>query len=79
MSVKNWIGLAFRPDIAGRALRVAMIVGLILTIINQGDVILNGELTAGTIGKIFLTFCVPYGVSIYAGVSALIDEGNDQR
>jgi hypothetical protein len=78
MSVKNWMGLAFRPDIAGRARRVAMIVGSILTIINQGDVILNGEVTVGTIGKIILTFCVPYCVSTYAGVGALIDQGNGQ-
>ncbi len=74
MNEKTWLKLAMRREIVGRALRVALIVGPILTIINQGDVILNGEVTVGTIGKILLTFCVPYLVSTYAAVGALMDQ-----
>jgi len=43
---------------AGRALHVAMIVGPILTIINQGNIIFSGTVMAAVIGKIILTCCV---------------------
>jgi hypothetical protein len=77
--MRNWLRRAIRPEISGRALRVAMIVGPTLTIINQGDVILNGDITAGVVGKIVLTFFVPYCVSTYAGVAALADQRNSQK
>jgi hypothetical protein len=77
--MRNWLRLAFRRDIAARALRVAIIAGPTLTIINQGDVILNGDITAGVVGKIVLTFFVPYCVSTYAGVAALADQRNSQK
>jgi len=70
---QSWLALAMRPDIMGRGRKVALIVGTILTAINQGDVILNGTLTVATLGKILLTYCVPYCVSTYAGVAAIRD------
>lgn len=74
--MRNWLRVAFRRDVAGRALRVALIVGPILTLINQGDVLLNGEITASVIAKIVLTFLVPYFVSTYASVAAITDQGD---
>jgi len=74
MSIKRWLKLAMRPDIVGTGLRAALIVGPILTIINQGDVIANGQVTVFVLGKILLTFCVPFCVSVYAGVTALGDK-----
>ena len=39
-----------------RAVKVAAVVGPILTTINQYDVLLNGNYSPRVIGKIFLTF-----------------------
>ncbi len=50
-----------------RSFVVALVVGTILNLINQGDALLAG----GPIdwAKILLTFAVPYGVSTYGAVS----------
>jgi hypothetical protein len=58
-----------RP-VLSRAIYVALIVGTILTIINQGDVLLAGELTSLVAAKILLTYAVPYGVSTFSALSA---------
>jgi hypothetical protein len=39
---------------------VALIVGTILMVINQGDVLLSGQLTALVAAKIVLTYTVPF-------------------
>lgn len=50
-----------------RSLYVALIVGTILNLINQGDVLLgHGDLN---LTKLILTFLVPYCVATYGAVS----------
>jgi hypothetical protein len=44
--------------------------GTILTIINQGDVLLAGAVTPLVVAKILLTYAVPYSVSIFSALSA---------
>ena len=56
-----------------RAVKVAAIVGPILTLINQYDVLLNGNYSARVIGKIVLTFLVPYCVSSFSSARAEIE------
>ncbi len=51
-----------------RSLLTALVVGTILTAINQGDVILAGE--APQMVKIGLNYLVPYCVATYGAVSA---------
>ena len=51
-----------------RALRVALLVGLVLFAINQLDVVLRGGLTWAVGAKIGLTFLVPYAVSTYSAL-----------
>ena len=65
----SWLALACRPGVVRRSALVALIVGLVLNLINQGDALLGG----GPLNwwKIFLTFCVPYCVATYGAVSAL--------
>lgn len=46
-----------------KTLRIALVVGCVLTGINQGDVIANGHATALTGVKIGLNFVVPFVVS----------------
>lgn len=51
-----------------RALRVALIVGIVLFAINQLDVVLRGDISPVVLGKIILTFAVPYLVSTYSAL-----------
>jgi hypothetical protein len=46
-----------------KTLRIALVVGIVLTLINQGDVIARGDATALTGVKIGLNFVVPFIVS----------------
>jgi hypothetical protein len=52
-----------RPEHLRRTLRIAVVVGIILTAINQADVLLSGHVTAGTYVKCGLNFVVPFCVS----------------
>jgi hypothetical protein len=42
---------------------IALVVGCVLTLINEGDVLFEGRATGRTAVKIFLNFCVPFVVS----------------
>ncbi|MBB5722258.1 hypothetical protein FHS72_001882 [Loktanella ponticola] len=61
--------IAFRADIVKRSLIVALIVGTVLNLINQGDQLMY----AGSVNllKCLLTYTVPYCVATYGAVSAL--------
>ena len=52
-----------RPEHLRRTLRIALVVGLVLTAINQLDVILRGHATGLTWVKCGLNFVVPFVVS----------------
>lgn len=59
----------FSPPIVTRSLWVALVVGTVLNLINQGD-----RLAAGLAldwGKAALTCCVPFLVASYGSYSAL--------
>jgi hypothetical protein len=70
----NWLRLAMRPDVVGRGLKVTLLVGTILTAINQGDLIASDTITPGTLIKILLNYFVPYCVSVYNNVDVLIKQ-----
>jgi hypothetical protein len=53
-----------------RAVVIALIVGTILTLINQGDILLHGAVTTLVIVKICLTYTVPYTVSTISALAA---------
>jgi len=58
---------AASDGVPARSLYVALVVGTILNLINQGDVLLTGSSLDWT--KIILTYLVPYAVSTYGAVS----------
>ena len=64
----------FRRETVIRALKVAMVVGPILIIINHFDAILSLELHQHLYFKIALTFLVPYCVSAYSSAQAYCAE-----
>lgn len=70
--VNSWLQTAFRRDIALRSLHIALIVGTIVILINYYDRILGGTLVPRDYIKMALTYCVPYCVSTWAAVGAVL-------
>ena len=68
----EWFRTAVRRDVVLRGLRTSGVVGTALVAINQGDHILAGTLAAAAVWKIPLTYLVPYLVSTYASVAAIV-------
>jgi hypothetical protein len=72
---RSWLSTACEPSVVRRSLRVAAVVGTLIAAINYADRALAGTLSPADWCKIALTYCVPYGVSTYAAVSALRERG----
>jgi len=70
------IEIVTRTDVLIRALKMASIVGIVLAIINHGDHILLGTMTATNWIKVIITFCVPFCVSTISSVLAIRREQN---
>ncbi len=68
----SFFQLAKRRDIVIRSLIIAAIVGTILNLINQGDAV--GDMSKFELGKCLLTYMVPYCVSTYGAVTALMQK-----
>ena len=64
----------FLRETVARGIKVAAIVGPILTIINQWDVLLNGQYSPRVFLKILLTFLVPYSVSSFSSARAYMEK-----
>ncbi len=62
--------IATRREVMMQALKTAVLVGMVLIAINHGDALIAGEIDATRLGKMLLTFLVPYSVSTYASVRA---------
>ena len=63
MELRAALAACRTPSNLRRTLTIALIVGTILSIINQGDVIVHGNATGATGIKIGLNFVVPFIVS----------------
>lgn len=66
--LRIYIQLAFERKIFKRALYVALVVGIILNLINQGGPLITLEFSQVNYLKLLLTFFVPYFVSTYSSV-----------
>ena len=71
--MKGFFYYWFRRETVLRALKVARIVGPVLAVINQYDVLLNGNSSARLFCKILLTFLFPYSVSSFSSARADVD------
>jgi hypothetical protein len=63
VSAGKALRICFRREHLRRTIPIALVVGTLLTIINQADVILKGDATAFTWVKCGLNYCVPFVVS----------------
>ena len=69
--VPGFLELARSRGVVLSALKIAVVVGSILALINHGEDIFTLNLTPGSVSQIFLTYMVPYSVSTYSSVRAL--------
>jgi|GEM_PF-2463649 len=56
------------------SLKMALMVGTLLALINHGYALLTGHVTSGDLWSILLTYCVPFAVAMYSQV-----QGKRQR
>jgi hypothetical protein len=61
--VRDALGICLQPEHLRRTLTIAVVVGTILTAINQADVIARGDATSTTLVKAALNYLVPFIVS----------------
>jgi hypothetical protein len=66
-------GYCVSDGVPRRSFVVAVVVGTILNLINQGDALLSGAHV--NLAKIILTFGVPYCVATYGAVSYRLQAG----
>ena len=66
-SMRDVLSMINAPETALRALKVALVVGTLLTVINQGDVLLRGQSPDWL--KLVLTYIVPFGVSTWTSIA----------
>ena len=72
--MKRWISLAMRRDIVLNSLKVCLVVGTVLVLINYFDRLFSGELAGIDYFKMLLMYCVPYCVSTYGAVSVSLKD-----
>lgn len=69
---RSWFRAAGNQRVVQRSIRVSLVVGTVLVAINHGDTLLESGINAQLVWKIPLTYLVPYSVSTYAAVDALL-------
>ncbi len=66
-----WV-IASSSRVVITSLKVSLLVGTILALINHGESILQMSLSRESVFKILLTYLVPYGVSTYSAVKTTL-------
>ena len=61
--------LRHRPMVK-RSCIAAAVVGTVLTLLNQGDILISGNLNSALYWKIPLTYCVPFLVASYGALTS---------
>jgi len=70
----QYVHLAKSPSVVKRGIKYSIIVGSVLTFINHGNNLLEGQVSSIRILKIGLTYMVPYVVSSLSSIQALLDK-----
>lgn len=66
---RRFFGVMASARIAGNSIRVSLVVGTVLNLINQGEYLVAGE--GVMVGHMLLNYLVPYGVASYSGARAV--------
>ena len=68
---QSFLSLAMRREVAGEALKIAIVVGTVLCLINQTPAYMNDEMSHSNMWQILLTYLVPYCVATYSSVKVM--------
>ena len=71
--LNEWLALARTPHIVHRALKYAAGIGTLLILINHGDALLRGDISAVRAFRMVLTGLVPYCVSTASAVGGILE------
>lgn len=69
-SKNKFLEIALERQTVIRAIKICLIVGTILNMINQGTLIFGWDWQNISISRMMLTYCVPYCVSTYSSAMA---------
>jgi len=75
----DFFKIAVSNKVVKSALKVSLVVGTILALINHGGAILRMSLTTENMFQIVLTYLVPYCVSTYSSVRAIQTHVSENR
>ncbi len=64
-AIKGYFAALVNPLLAVRAVRVALVIGTLLFVINHGAAVRSGTMTRTRWISVGLTYLVPYAVSIH--------------
>ncbi len=67
---KCWRCAPVYPPILWRSVKIGILVGSVLAVINHGGALVRGELTSGVAWKIALTYLVPFVVATWGALAA---------
>jgi len=70
---KIYCEIAVSKSIVTRAIKVSLIVGTALNLINQGDVLTSLDVQNLSLVKFFLTYLVPYSVTTYTATAMKVE------
>jgi hypothetical protein len=62
---------ARRPAIVRRCLRIALVVGTLLSAVNQGDALVAGRLSVATVLRVLANYLIPFVVCNLGAMSSL--------
>lgn len=75
--MRETLSIVFRREHLAKTIRIAVVVGCILTLINQLNVFIDGRATTFTFVQCGLNFCVPFIVSNLGLLAAKRDERHE--
>ena len=78
MDIRRARQLALQPAVVRRGLTYSVVVGSVLIAINHGDALLKGDVDKARIAKMVLTAVVPYLVSTFSSVGAMLGAATPQ-
>ncbi len=70
---KIYCEVASSSHVLVRAIKVSLIVGTLLNLINQGDILISLEFEKLHLIKLFLTYLVPFSVATYTATALNLD------
>lgn len=70
---KVYCEIVISPSVINRALKVSLIVGTTLNLINQGEALIALEIANLSFIKLTLTYLVPYGVTTYTATAMKVE------